>query len=234
MSTAPTLEDRVEALERLVENQLGHAIAPNYLTADAQGNVGADFTGAMHAEGLLLDAHGFPLNVPDLTTDAAINWRRTSDNALVAQIVGACDVGSTHSHMDLMAVSPDQGKLAGLDLDANNTATASFAFIRAGLIAKQLLDGGGASDFLQLVTTANVAIAMGSSSVTFSASAISGVTTINHGLTRTPLAIALTNKQLAAGTKVNATAATSSTFSVQGDSTGVQTLTLSFYWVAIG
>jgi hypothetical protein len=51
-----TLEERVAALERAVEAGGVGSLAPNYLTQDSQGRVGAEFAGHVRAAGIDLPA----------------------------------------------------------------------------------------------------------------------------------------------------------------------------------
>jgi hypothetical protein len=90
------LQARVAELEELVgelQDQVAaipDSLSPNYLTQDAQGRVGADFSGKLHAEGIVFDepASSSP---PDSST---VQWVRTADGTLAAELYSQDEPGN--------------------------------------------------------------------------------------------------------------------------------------------
>lgn len=133
------LEGRVAALEKRVAALLGQVgggeeLTANYLTVDAAGNVGANFSGVIAANGLFL-----PTAQGATQPSNEIQWHRTD--------------GSQSG----LLVSFDQAGTTELDLVANCTAAESAARIvaitekaGAGTGSKLILDGAGNSGFPQL------------------------------------------------------------------------------------
>lgn len=81
-------------------------------------------------------------------------------------------------------------------------------------------------------------IRVGRSTVTFTASTVSAAKTISHGMARSGVAVApsyvYTQIKGALGFAIEYSAPTTSTFTVQGWTTGATTATVTFDWIAIG
>lgn len=237
-----TLEERVAALEAAVAG-LGppETLQPNYLTVDATGLIGADFTGHIHAEGLDLDA---PVNSqvwPESGLDTTIRWLRTADGGLVAQVGGSGAPGGPgvgYSTLEAVSVHPESGNLSRFALSANGFGATVVASIHGGINPSlQILDEDGLSGFVQLVTTARRAIDFGSDRVTWPGGGnTSTPLSVAHGLTRVPLAIIVQGTgsfntwRTASPTNVSFTVeARTSDGAVAAAGAGPF-----FYWIAIG
>lgn len=188
MSTGATLDQRVTALEQLVQ-QLGssEALVPNYLTAAPDGTTGAAFTGSVSVpEG------GLPIGVQPAH---AIGWRNASAtpaHPLASWIEGIYAGGSVHALVSEVdgdpAGSVQTQMIAGglgpltqmlLTLKGNGDGT-SQTFVLGG--------ADGKSSFLQLTTAGGAAAAVnwGVGSFVGNGTNSSGALNVPHGLPRTP------------------------------------------------
>lgn len=111
-----------------------------------------------------------------------------------------------------------------------------------GISLEQLADGSTSDRNFQKLQVlvldtggASLGLRMGTGSVTFTAANTSAVKVVSHGLGRTP-AVVLTTPNANTGFVFSVTARASTTFSVQGFTTGggSVTTTVNFDWVAIG
>ncbi len=175
MSTAPTLEQRVAALETAERLD---TLSPTYLTVNPDGSIGATFTGDIRARSIvdtptngnvfklgadgslslkgLINALGLILptgiGLPGLQN--RITWTRKSDGAMVADINSYVDSdpgGATS--LGLGAAAPDHpGTTSGIAFRANQAGGNgnNNATISVGGRYATLLDDQGASSFLQL------------------------------------------------------------------------------------
>lgn len=137
------LESRLAALEELSPTD---TLSPNYLTLNADGSVGATFSGLINA------AQG--VTIPSSASKTSINaiqWIRASDGAAVATIDGQNPNPASGTSLELVAEGPDRNKVARLTLNGNNPgAQQSSVSVNAGAIAKTLLAADGTSDYVQL------------------------------------------------------------------------------------
>jgi hypothetical protein len=147
-----TALQRLARLERQVAALGGgsEALTPNYLTVNADGTVGADFTGRVHAQGLDLDA------VAIATDSDKIRWLRTTDGALVTEIK-ATDSGVRAAQLRTIGDGTNQATTSLEVDDANGNQAAVEAIVNPGnpstvhaladAHAVTVIDGNGASDF---------------------------------------------------------------------------------------
>lgn len=132
---------------------------PNYLTTDANGNVGADFTGRITAQGLDLLASTNTV-LPD---DRTVRFERESDGTAIAHI-GAYEGSGAAADSDMLALRGNGG------LDIRGGSASDYARLQiyqdpasaiAALVAstvshsRLILSQTGASDFLRLGTAGN-------------------------------------------------------------------------------
>jgi hypothetical protein len=186
-----TLEERVAALELALELVAApDQIAPNYLTQDPQGNVGADFSGHVHARGLDLDAADPALPTPP---DAdRLRWLVPSDGSVAATLFAVGDPGGSTA---LRALEVG----AGASIPASKPAKINFladgspggvaeVTVAAFLAQVLLLDDQGQSDFLKLAARSDLKMNAGGAAATWNdvANAYSDPLVVNHGLGRTP------------------------------------------------
>lgn len=247
MSTQPTLEQRIAALEQLVGKPLD-TLTPTYLTVTPDGKVGADFTGTVDALGVILPSGSSSLIPPPVGINNIV-WRRQSDNAVVADLV--CNSVGGEESLTLLS-QPQSGDTAGVvGLMALTPAGTHFALLEAvaraalggatvgfqveddsgGSVGGTIMGSDGTSSFLQLSGAAQpLELAWGSAQVHFAAqSTVNAV--INHNIGRVPqVLLGITN---AAGFEVSGVpGATDNTWTVF---TGAAvTANVTFYWVAIG
>jgi hypothetical protein len=157
-------------------------MAPTVLTVDAAGNVGANFTGKVHATGLDMDAA-----LGNVTNVNSIRWLRQSDGAVVAHIdanvlgtqgaagadfsgfltmlataIGnntAAEVRMFASHaLDSFGAELDIASAPGNPQGQRHTAIVSMdADSGLGQIANVLLDGGGNLSGLRCVSDVTLA-----------------------------------------------------------------------------
>lgn len=241
------LEARVAALENAIAGLQGsEALSPNYLTLDAQGNVGADFSGVIQADGITIPAS----NSIALAAQNEVAWQRTSDGALVADVGGYAGPGGD-VRLILNAVNAANNQ-SEVSLNASSNAGTLDATLIVGVVGApqvvagtndgsfaQIIAAGGKSSFLQIAgAPAELAVAAGSSLITFSGSSASNTVTINHDLTRTPIAMvatALAAPGFSAIPSFNCLNETTTQFQVNGVTPGSATTgDVAFCWIAIG
>lgn len=178
------LSARVSALERALTNlaqqvqrQAGsESLSPNYLTANAAGQVGANFTGLVNALGLILPTalSGFQ---PPTVANNQIVWEDSGNGALIANIQGFANDAGTTSGINVGSKAEANAWQNYASLNANShaapSASASLqisqqnegatgptgniggwteidAFV--GTQARMLLDAAGRSSWLQVAT----------------------------------------------------------------------------------
>jgi len=150
---------------------------PNYLTSDANGNVGAVFTGKIEAFGVTLPAQEWVGGIvpPDLGDPPNVEWVRSSDGGLVANIYGERGVNGLEidrrwhakvPHDDLSGLSEmtlhndthpsasNPTNVKGLKVSVNDSAG---AFQKTLMVAaREKMGPDMASDFVQLSRTTGV------------------------------------------------------------------------------
>lgn len=235
-ATGATLDERVAALENALGALQGsESLNPNYLTLTPGGKVGAIFPGGVETT----ESTG------SFTTETGLGWLNANgDGAIVEQIYGFFDGVSAHN---LIATSlADSNDKAGILLVSDAAGAAGSAMVEAaaednagGSQSVTVINSAGASSFLQLAGGARpLAIAAGSSLLTFSGGSTSNTVTINHGLTRTPIAMvatALAAPGFSAIPSFNCLNETTTQFEVNGVTPGSAiTGNVAFCWIAIG
>lgn len=232
------------------------SLQPNYLTVNPDGTIGADFTGKINAQGLILPAADSNTPPPD----NKIQWT-LSNGAAIADIVGYYEPNGT---INVATTALDS--LAQAATDQSNVilrAYNSLGNVQASLEAHQngqgggwisyevgsntasysgtIMDSTGSSNFLQLLSAQELQLAIGNGTFTWpGASAGSSIVTVNHNIGRVPSAVLLTpgpapTRDAIAISQV--TAATTTSFSAYAyDPAGSPTAgaTLPFSWIAIG
>lgn len=83
--------------------------APAYLTVDASGNVGADFSGHVRAQGV--DLLAGDTSLPGVADSHAVSWHRPTDDALESNIYAFRDEGAAG------AMKPQRLRLENHNLD---------------------------------------------------------------------------------------------------------------------
>lgn len=169
MSALLDLPDRVSQLEQqlaqLQEQLAGQdldTLQPNYLTVNADGTVGADFTGKINAQGLILPT----ASSPPATAQSRVQWNRQSDNSMVAWIDGLSFDSDLVVELDLVAQPPAGAFDSQVEMFANDAAGNEQVVLQllqqgsgggnSGLFAQAfgqavtLIDDLGRSSFLQL------------------------------------------------------------------------------------
>lgn len=117
------------------------SVSPAYLTLDAAGNVGADFTGHVKATGLDLEA-GTTASPPN---DRKVRWLRTSDGAVIANLAAFNLGGGSSLNLSAQGPGTDVGSTQIEGTRAANTSDFARVLAQAGF------NGGGVSE-----VTANV------------------------------------------------------------------------------
>lgn len=205
MSATATLEDRVSALERAVQSGRDQ-LTPNYLTVNADGSVGADFSGHVSAQGLDLPA-GTSSTPP---SQDRVRWLRGSDGSVVADVTAYEVANQATLRLGAYQDSPDTAAAVmvqtpdllvslidspfeqQLELSAGGIALILDALTPAGvnpgsivlgnhLGQMTLLDNNGASSFLQLVGASNWRVCFGVVSAAGALLTGSNVQSIVHG-----------------------------------------------------
>lgn len=223
-------------------------LQPNVLTIDADGRIGARFSGHVSAEGIDLPA-GQGL-------DSQVLWRDVA-GALVAMIFGyEIDIGPPFPRttgLGMQAAAPDATGQSSVQLDAsnaggsetyaqllvtqtNNGQDPTFVAATAGGHQSRLVDSQGRASFPVLAGGYDtVAIDSGSAAVQFNNGNVSAGTTVSHRLGRTPAAILITGRD-APGFVIwyETFARGPSTFYVASQYVAAITYRASFDWLAIG
>jgi hypothetical protein len=238
---ALSLEGRVTALEQAIANLQGsEALNPNYLTVTPQGLVGADFTGVINAQGLVLPAATSITPAPV----SEVAWKRASDGGLIATLFAYSIAGASQLDItaDLASDSVANLELGTQSVDGQSSielaqsAGTMLAQVTAGAKIATLLDNSGNSSFLKLATEADVAVSYGQTSENWNNSSPSSPTfTITHGLGRAPTAV-LAVSTTGVGIAYTTQAYTSTTFEAFGyyaPGTGLNQ-TVAIAWIAIG
>jgi hypothetical protein len=245
MSTG-TLEQRVAALENAIAGLQGsEALSPNYLTLDAEGNVGANFSGVIEADGVTLPAS----NTVALAAQNEVAWQRTSDGALIADVGGyAGPSGDVRLILNAVNAANNQSEISlnatsdGGTLEANLTVAVVgtpqvFAGLNDGSFV-EIIGEGGVSSFLQLAgASRELAIDSGASSLAYAASTGSATTTVNHNLGRAPIAVVATAMGAPGFTAVpvfNWFNQATTTFQINGAIQSAFTGNIPFTWIALG
>lgn len=238
------ISDRLTRLEQLVRTP-GEQLSPNYLTVDAAGRVGAMFSGLINALGLILPASS--ISTPP--GQSQIQWQRTSDGAVVAQIY-AQDLGGAGGRAGVFRAAPDgiNDTLATIQTGAGdglfiNTTpgVGSTIDIESNAIATRLIDASGRSKFLQLLGSAQqLQVATGVGTLVFpGGSALPPDVVITHGIGRVPVVL-LGPTRTPDGFSVIANVSDSSVTSTQFTLTGFTpqgnpaAASVSVFWAAIG
>lgn len=138
MSAAPTLQDRVTALEQALGKLAADSLQPNVLTVNADGTIGADFTGTVFAEGLSLGATDGGANATNM-----IQWVEPDGTTVAAvyQDIAAVPGVSYIRRLVLKAIQ---------DAAAGDTAAEVIAYAEDSLGDQQnalILDSAGRSSF---------------------------------------------------------------------------------------
>lgn len=84
---------------------------PNYLTTEADGTIGADFSGRVHAQGLTIDPGPDSVSI---ASDNSVEWR-TVIGALVASIASFGNDGAGQRGMNFDVFSPVSGGESSMD-----------------------------------------------------------------------------------------------------------------------
>lgn len=146
---------------------------PNYLTVDADGNVGANFSGRLTAAGIDFNAHPAP-EIGLLDSDEIVQWVRESNGAQVARI-GAYEGDGFPAETDILQIRG----MGGVEINANEEArlqiyqdpgsAISAHVASAGNFDRIILSSNGSSGFLKLANTQNLAMAIGTRTVAVAA-----------------------------------------------------------------
>jgi hypothetical protein len=153
-SALAQLAARLDALEAAGAEQ--ETLTPNYLTIDPVTHlVGAKFTGIINALGLTLPA---ATSLPGSAANQ-VEWVRTSDGAVVAQIIGSTGgINEVVMNTETTAGSPISISVLGANSvsqvhPAQVSAVGGVANPNVQLLAggqiRNALDSNGASDFVQ-------------------------------------------------------------------------------------
>lgn len=152
------LAGRLARLEQQVASLLGQVgggeqLSPNYLTVNAQGQVGASFTGQVTAQGINIEAAAIPTQLNQ------VRWLRQSNGAVLAFIQGSDEQSNFGAGSALVfnARDPDApgnpvvdlALFGGLPAGAGNN---SIELNVDSLNTMTLLDDLGRSNWLQLDT----------------------------------------------------------------------------------
>jgi hypothetical protein len=182
MATLDALEARVDALEDLLGDAQSDQLAPNVLTVNPDGSIGATFTGHVHAAGLDLDAAIGPTILPAFQ----IRWLKAADGSVVAQQVAIEDAGGGRtaevettaqtdnndstgvSSLTLTAANNSQTSWARLSAlqsgyGSGGSASITAALVQNGVLRQNptIIDDLGRSNFLQLLATAKRQVQFG-------------------------------------------------------------------------
>jgi hypothetical protein len=168
-----TLEQLDAAVAAIENAPAVGSIAPNYVTQDAAGRVGANFAGHIQASGIDLPA-GTSATPPD---DSRVRWIRQADGVVVAQLYGyssggfnglietavADPGGSAGVSIGATRNAADGGFPAGLVVNAGpgDTAMSVTAQASPGL-TRLLIDAARKSEFLQLPSQLEAVVWWGS------------------------------------------------------------------------
>lgn len=144
---------------------------PNYLSVDANGNVGANFSGKIHAQGLNLDTAS-----SRITQDVdSIRWINTGngyvpvsiqawEDALNDQLVVDVEAQTADRTADIFLVAGNPsgvgGAGAGADLhisSGSNLFPTASLLAEAGAFQARILNSNGGSDFVQFSNIQNFA-----------------------------------------------------------------------------
>lgn len=159
------LEQRLTDLESQLQGS--EQIAPNYLTVDADGTVGASFSGYIQAQGLAMLEQLASGGLQPPSVPSQVQWTRAGAGFVPAWI-GAQHVGPPPGGTDidylvsqvssntwarnlLQAVQNSSGQTALLQVQA--TSTAQQVFAGAGAQSPTIIDQAGNSNFLQLLSS---------------------------------------------------------------------------------
>jgi hypothetical protein len=154
-----SLQLQIQALQQQMQQvaamaQGGETLQPTYLTVSPSGQVSASFSGQVNALGLILPA-GIASSPPDTSR---VEWRRTSDNALVADVFAYHDIllGGDHLQANVYGATnavAEIGAIAGSSI-SSVTAQAqpglASVFVQALSKTATVLDQSGNSNFLQV------------------------------------------------------------------------------------
>lgn len=226
------LESQVAALRAQAGG--GEQLSPNYLTITPSGLVGADFTGHVKAQGVDLPeaAGGLGFAAP-----SAVDWLDATAT-LQEFIQGIANGGY---HILLTQAGPNLGANAAAIQLLSDGASSQIVIADAGSFNREIITSVGASDFLQLLSTQQLQLAFGATSVTFpGGSPFSNSVTITYGIGRTAQAVFLGGSATTGGTLCgfNYFNLTPTTFQVQArtldGSSPALSVTAGFSWAAIG
>jgi hypothetical protein len=119
---------------------------PNVLTVGADGSIGADLTGHVHAKGLDIDVAPGGVRGPQ----NLVRWLQASDGAVVADIGASESAPPALGRTNSMRTLDTSGAAAAVL--ALGTSDAGFASIAATTRAESrtIVDEGGTSSFVQL------------------------------------------------------------------------------------
>jgi hypothetical protein len=159
---ADPLEETIERVVRRIIDE-GAAdqdqLAPNVLTLAADGSIGADFTGHVHARGLDLDEGGGPAP----PTDRRLRWINTGNGLAAEQIFGtkATDGTGVNRYLVMRAdddnVSEAMLQLVARGAGATPSGVYAFAQPPGGVIPGNqpgcLVDEANRSDWMQVTGT---------------------------------------------------------------------------------
>lgn len=211
--------------------------APNIFTVDAQGRIGANFSGHVHAAGVDLDAS--EVNSISPAAPNRVSWQRKSDGALVADV-------SAYTGPDNTGLPPNIGQLL-LQAQApaaggRGIVTATAAHSDGTGVEVAVIDSDGGSRFPQLAGSLDPDIAIkrlvarGSGSVHFAASTVSNAYDVLHGLGALPVSVQITAVSAFALSGlswfVDLGASTATTFRVRAGYGAAITSDIPFMWHA--
>jgi hypothetical protein len=161
---------------------MGMKVAPD-------GTVTYDFEGHISAEGVDLRL-GIEED-EDFPELRSIQWLREAGKGhSPGAEINAYEDEDEQTHIRMIARNPTFGTASTLSISASEDETARcLASVRGGDggAVRIILNSAGASDFLQLATTADLKLAIGVSSVTINSQG--GYATLPHGLGRKPIAV---------------------------------------------
>jgi hypothetical protein len=192
------LQARVSALEAQQQG-VDESSQPNYLTYDpATGTIGGNFTGLIHALGLLIPASIAALG-PTAQTVNQVVWQRTSDGAVTASFTGysggvtgdglqafAIDQGDGATFAQIGSTNPAQTRFATIVTNegATDAGTNVQALIQgsSGLKSPTIMDAAGQSSFPQLTAPEKLHMIVGNENLTFPNSQTATPVTFSTGL----------------------------------------------------
>lgn len=252
-----------QGAEDLPPNPLGVSVTPNFLTVNADGTVGATFSGIIKAKGVSLPPKADPAVAPGPANQ--VSWQRTSDGASVAIITawdrpGVPDAGiqiyggaksdlsaaAASTFVQLLAAGQSSANLSVSGTDGGLSSGASIA-ASAGQLGGQgnvlIIAQDNRSSFIQDAQSQatpglarRVALDSGSNTLNFPNSLSATLLVVNHALQRVPSAVLI---QMVAGATTTLitpyiAGTSTTTFTVHAASSVVLNGGINFFWAVIG